>query len=399
VSSADSSSGGPAPGGSAGGSATGSRDAAGLRELLAELCLIPSPSRHERAIANHLTSRFQALGATVTEDDAASSTGGEAGNLVAVLPGGVPRRIVLAAHMDTVPLVPDRPLGVVADGTVLRSTGEQILGADDKAGVTIVLELVARMARLPLEVRPTIVSVITVCEEIGLVGAQHLDVTALAADFGFSFDGEVPVGELITRAVFKESVTLTIRGRRAHAALEPELGIHAIKAAAAVVSTFPLGRTSHDQVANIGSITGGGSTNVVPDEVRLTAEARAFSAARLEELLGTIASNAGAATEPLGATVEVDSRRLYDGYDLADDSQPCRLLFATAARHGIVPTTVASIGGSDTNILNQKGLPTVNVGVNMHDIHSVGEWIDAADLERVADWLTDALLAAQDLPS
>src|SRR5690606_32781415 len=159
------------------------------------------------------------------------------------------------------------------------------------------------------------------------------------------------------------------------------------------------GRTNPDQVANIGSINGGGSTNVVPDEVRLAAEARAFSAGRLEELVSTIERNATAATEPLGATVEFERRRLYDGYDLAADAEPCRLILETAARHGIAPSTVASNGGSNTNVLNQKWLPTVNVRVNMHDIHSVGEWIDAADLERVTAWLTDALLATQNLPS
>ena len=237
------------------------------------------------------------------------------------------------------------------------------------------------------------------CEEIGLVGARHLDVAALEADYGFSFDGEVPVGELINAAVYKESVTLTVTGRRSHAALEPQLGIHAIRAAAEVVRTFPLGRIAADQVANIGRIEGGGSTNVVPDEVRLEAEARAFSLERLEELIATIERQATAAATSVGAAVEVQRRRLYDGYDLSAEAEPCRLLFSTAVRHGIDPRLVDSIGGSDTNIFNQKGLPTVNVGVNMHDIHSVGEWIDAADLAVVADWLTDAILEPQDLSS
>jgi tripeptide aminopeptidase len=375
------------------------RDAIQMRDLLAELCLVPSPSRSERAIADDLVRRFEALGASVFEDDAAVTTDGTAGNMIAVLPGGLPRRIALAAHMDTVPLVEGEPLDVVRDGSKLRSTGNQILGADDKAGVAIVLELVERMSLVTHPDRPTVVAVITVCEEIGLVGARHLDVAALDSDFGFSFDGEVPVGELITRAVYKEAVTLTVRGRRSHAALEPELGIHAIHAAAEVVRTFPLGRTGPDLVANIGSIRGGGSTNVVPDLVTLEAEARAFSPERLEELLSTIEHAARAATGPLGASVDIARRRLYDGYDLPDTAEPCRLLAATAPSHGIRPRFVASIGGSDTNILNQKGLPTVNVGVNMHDIHSVAEWIDAADLALVADWLTDALLVSHDLSS
>lgn len=375
-----------------GGSLPWRRDAEAMRDLVAELCLVPSPSRSERAIADLLTARFNKLGATVSEDAAATTTSGSAGNLTAVLRGGLPQRVVLAAHMDTVPLVEGEQLAVVSDGTVLRSSGRQILGADDKAGVAIVLELVERLSHVDASIRPTVVAVITVCEEIGLVGAQALDVDALAADFGYSFDGEVPVGELITSAVFKEAITLTVRGRRAHAALEPEDGIHAILAAAEVVRGFPLGRTAPDLVANIGRIDGGGATNVVPDEVRLDAEARAFSSQRLEGLVEDIQRGGHEAVSRMGASLDVSRRRLYDGYDLPSDAEPCARLVRTAGRHGVTPRFVSSIGGSDTNVLNQKGLPTVNVGVNMHAIHSVDEWIDAADLVTVCDWVTDALL-------
>ncbi len=364
-----------------------------LRDLLVELCQVPSPSRNERAIADLLTAKLAEVGARVREDAAATAVDGNAGNLIAELPGELPLRIVLTAHMDTVPLVPGEALQAVVDGSAVRSTGRQILGADDKAGVAIVLTLLRRLAALPPSERPTLIGVVTVCEEIGLQGAQHLDVPALQADFGLSFDGEVPVGELITAAVFKESLGLRVKGRRAHAALEPENGVHAILAAAEVVRSFPLGRVAHDQVANLGKISGGGSSNVVPDEVELTGEARAFSAERLEELVARIRSNAEAAAASVGASVEVGRRRLYDGYALAPDAECVRLLTGAAGRHGIAVATVSSIGGSDTNIFNQQGLPTVNVGVNMHEIHSTSEWIDAADLARVVAWVEDALTA------
>lgn len=381
-----------------------------LRDLLVELCVVPSPSRDERAIADLLTSRFTALGMSVREDDAATSTGGRAGtggtggtagttgtggnagNLIAELPGERPGRIVLAAHMDTVPLVPGEPLVAQVDGSVVRSSGRQILGADDKAGVAIVIAILERLAGLPPAERPTVIAVITVCEELGLLGAHQLDVAALRADFAYSFDGEVPVGELIAKAVFKEDLTLLVRGRRAHAALEPEAGIHAIAAAAEVVRSFPLGRSAQDLVANIGSISGGGATNVVPDRVELRAEARSFSLARLEELIAGIETGAAAAIAGTGAALHVERRRLYDGYDLSEDSEPFWRLKATASAHALTPSKVVSIGGSDTNVLNQKGLQTVNVGIDMHEIHSVDEWIDAAELAKVAGWVLDALL-------
>lgn len=362
-----------------------------LLRRLVDLCATPSPSRDERAVADKLRGELEALGLTVREDDAGTSTGGNAGNLIAELTGGLPGRVVLAAHMDTVPLAQGELLAPLVDGTTLRTTGKQILGADDKAGVSVVLELVARAAATPFAARPTLVAVITVCEELGLLGAKHLDVAALRADYGYSFDGEVPVGELITSAVFKEDVTFTVAGRAAHAALEPERGVHAIKAAAAVVAAIPLGRVADDQVLNIGAIEGGGSTNVIPARVVMRGEFRSFSAERLEELATRVVALAEAAAAEHGARLSVERKRLYAGYALPDDSLPVMRLVEAAEANGVEVRTVASIGGSDTSIFNQKGLPTVNVGVNMHEIHSVNEWIDVADLARVVAWVGAAL--------
>ncbi len=362
-----------------------------MQERLVDLCRVPSPSRSERRMADRLREEFEALGMVVSEDDAGTSTGGDAGNLVAELGGGLSGRIVLAAHMDTVPLVPGVPLAPEVEGSVVRSGGQQVLGADDKAGVSVVLELLERAAKTPFGKRPTLVAVITVCEELGLLGAKHLDVAALRADYAYSFDGEVAVGELITSAVFKDDVTMSVIGRAAHAALEPERGVHAIKAAAAVVEAIPLGRVADDQVLNIGAIAGGGPTNVVPALVTLRAEFRAFSVERMEELAARVTALAEAAAERHGALVEVERRRLYDGYAIADDAPPIRRLAASAEGLGVRLRTVASIGGSDTSILNQKGLSTVNVGIGMHEIHSVNEWIDAQDLALVVEWVGAAL--------
>jgi tripeptide aminopeptidase len=205
------------------------------------------------------------------------------------------------------------------------------------------------------------------------------------------FDGEVAVGAVISAAVYKEALTITVRGRRAHAALEPERGVHAIAAAAEVVRTFPMGLQPDGAIANLGRVHGGGASNVVPDEVVLEGEARAFDEPRLLRLLVRVRDGAEAAVAPFGARVEVAHRRLYDGYALADDALPLGRLRAPAPAHGLTVTTVRSIGGSDTNVFNQRGLPTVNVGIGMHEIHSVDEWIDVRDLARVAAWMVDAL--------
>jgi len=362
-----------------------------LRDRLVALCAIASPSLAEDGVAAAVRSELEGWGLTVVEDGAGAAIGGRCGNLVAELPGGRAERVVLNAHLDTVTPVPGVPLAPIVDGDVVRTDGRQILRADDKAGVAIVLELLRVLREVPFELRPTLVAVFTVAEEGGLRGAHALDVAGLRGDFGFVFDGEVPVGEVIAAAVFKEAVTITVRGRRAHAALEPAKGVHAIAAAAEVVRAFPLGAQPDGAVANLGSVRGGGASNVVPDEVVLEGEARAFRRDRLEALLGEIGASAAAAVALLEATVEVTHRRLYDGYDVPDDAVPFAWLRAAAPAHGLDVVKVRSIGGSDTNVFNQRGLPTVNVGIGMHEIHSVDEWIDVGDLARVVAWVGDAL--------
>lgn len=371
---------------------------ADLRERLIALCTIPSVTRSERALVEHLRAQLEALGASEREDDAGRELGGDAGNLIAELAGGRAERVMLNAHVDTVPLVPGVPLAPIAvaaddsagEAVIVRCRERQVLGSDDKAGVAIVMALLERAAATPFARRPTLVAVFTVGEEGGLAGAQALDVAALRADLGFVFDGEVPVGEVIAAAVYKEALRLRVRGRRAHAALEPERGVHAIAAAAAVVAGFPLGRHG-DVVANLGRIEGGGASNVIPDEVIVHGEARAFEAAALEALLERIASGARQAAESLGATVTLEHQRLYDGYDLPESALPFAWLRAAAPAHGLEVRKVRSIGGSDTNVFNQRGVSTVNVGIGMHDIHSVDEWIDVRDLVTVTAWLSDAL--------
>jgi tripeptide aminopeptidase len=369
-----------------------------LRERLVALCAVASPSLAEREVADVVRTVLEGWGLAVTEDAAGIALGGSSGNLIAELPGGRAMRVLLNAHLDTVPPVPGVPLAPIVDGDVVRTDGRQILGADDKAGVAVVLELVRALQGAPFERRPTLVAVFTVAEEQGLRGAHALDVDALRCDLGFVFDGEVPVGEVIAAAVYKEALTLTVRGRRAHAALEPEKGVHAIAAAAEVVRAFPLGLQPDGAVANLGSVRGGGASNVVPDEVVLEGEARAFDLPRLERLLRDVRDGATAAVTASGATVEVAHRRLYDGYDVPDDAPAFACLRAAAPAHGLEVVKVRSIGGSDTNVFNQKGLPTVNVGLGMHEIHSADEWIDAGDLARVVAWVGEALLGGADGP-
>ena len=112
-----------------------------LKNLLIELIKIDSLSRKELDVALRLKRDMEALGATVSIDDAGEKVGGNVGNLIAHFPGNVPgsRPLLLSAHMDTV--VPGEGIVPILDGNILRTNGTTVLGGDDKSGVAIICEV------------------------------------------------------------------------------------------------------------------------------------------------------------------------------------------------------------------------------------------------------------------
>ena len=191
-----------------------------------DLVAIDSPSGHEERIGAELERRFAAAGTSVRRD--------QAGNLVATLRGTGDGAFLVSTHMDTVGSdVGIRP--VIGDDGVIRTDGSTILGADDKAAVTVLVELAARHATAPPPIG--IELVFTVAEEDGLRGAAELDLSAVRAPFGYALDHASPIGELITAAPTHQSLVAEFEGATAHAGIRPEEGRSAIEAAARIAAS------------------------------------------------------------------------------------------------------------------------------------------------------------------
>lgn len=184
-----------------------------LNDLFAELCTIPSVSGHERAMAERVARDLRALGYEVVEDDAASETGAECGNLLARIPGRSERSVMLCAHLDTVPHE-----GVVEPVLVdngWESAGDTILGADNKAAVAMLLALAHRTA---VEGAPLGVELLfSVSEETGLNGARAFDTSVLRSEHGYVFDHATPIGEIIVSGPTFYRLRAAFRGAAAHA--------------------------------------------------------------------------------------------------------------------------------------------------------------------------------------
>jgi tripeptide aminopeptidase len=358
-----------------------------LKNLLIELIKIDSLSRKEYNIAMRLKQEMEALGATVTFDDAGEKVGGTVGNLIAHFRGTVPmaKPLLLSAHMDTV--VPGEGVTPVLDGDILRSDGTTVLGGDDKSGVAIICEALRVVKENRLPCADTDV-VFTICEEAGLVGAKCLDVTQLRARMGLVLDSD-SVGFLFTKAPAANRMEFRVHGLEAHAGVCPEKGINAIQVAAEGIAQMKLGRIDQETTANIGVVEGGMAVNIVPNLVVLKGEARSHDPEQLDRQTQHMRQclEEAAARHRLEvdgkrhqAKVEAKIERDYDRMDVPDTAPIVQLVRAAARNLNCDLKTTATGGGCDANVFNQKGLQVANLATGMREIHTVSEWLDLKDL-------------------
>jgi tripeptide aminopeptidase len=330
---------------------------------------------------------MEELGATVFIDDAGEKVGGNVGNLIVHFSGNVPQSqpLLLSAHMDTV--VPGEGIVPILDGDILRTDGRTVLGGDDKSGVAIICEVLRVMKenRLPCS---DIDVVFTICEEAGLIGAKCLDVGKLRARTGLVLDSD-SVGFLFTKAPAANRIEFRVHGLEAHAGVCPEKGINAIKVAAEGIAQMHLGRIDHETTANIGVVEGGMAVNIVPNQVILRGEARSHNEEKLnrqtEHMKNCLEDAAARHVLELDgkrytAKVEAKIERDYDRMDVPDSAPIVKLVNAAAKNLNLEVKTLATGGGCDANVLNQKGLVVANLSTGMREIHTVKEWLDVRDL-------------------
>lgn len=357
-----------------------------LIESFMELVQIDSETKHEREICDKLKQIFHTLGAKVTEDDSAKSTGHGAGNLIIEIPAttGLEQLppLLFTCHMDTV--VPGRGVKprLDADGYI-RSDGTTILGSDDKAGIAAMIEGLRMLQEQNIKHGP-IQYIITVGEEAGLIGAQALDPNVLNAKFGYALDSNEKVGGIAVAAPYQAKIDVQIYGKSAHAGVNPEDGISAIQVAAKSIAKMPLGRVDHETSANIGSFRGTGPTNIVCDYVEIKAEARSIRKEKLDKQLAWMQNAFETTAAEFGAKVTFESE-ITPGF-LFDDSSPVVKLAKEAIESiGRTCTTFHSGGGSDANIFNGMGVPTVNLAVGYEKIHTTEEQMPVEELVKITE--------------
>lgn len=351
-----------------------------------------SETYHEREIADYLTLQLKELGFEVEEDDAGiqlkeriTGYGNQSptGNLYGRLKGnteGSP--VLLSAHMDTVrPGIGKR--AIEDEHGVITSEGETILGADDLSGVAAILEAVRVIKEENLP-HPDIEILFPVAEENYGKGSQIFDYSKVSSNLAYVFDLSGEIGLAATAAPTLISFEIRIQGRNAHAGFCPQLGINAIEIGAHAISQLKQGWVDEVTTVNIGKISGGKQTNIVPDDCIILGEIRSLKDERaLEQLekLREIFSKTAALYE---GSIEFIYEKQIEAYEIGDEEEVVKRFRKVCGQLGLTPVTQVTLGGSDNNHFVKNGIRGIVVACGMNEVHTTKEYTTVDQLEKTA---------------
>ena len=336
------------------------------------------------------------------------------GAVLATVPGTASEGPVigLCAHMDTAPAYnatgvkprvirgynggdityPDAPivlspktspyLATKVGDDIITASGRTLLGADDKAGVAIIMTAVERMIAEGLP-RPKLRIAFTPDEEIGR-GVDPRLPDDMGVDFAYTFDGGA-VGEIEHETFSADGARIVVRGVSTHTGTAKGKMVNALHLAAKIISLLPQATETPEVTSgregfwHVYQIEGGAA------EVTLSVILRDFEldglaarGAMLREVCAAVA-----ATEPRAEiTCEIRPQYRNMRYWLEQDMTPVELAHAACRAEGIEPVSNPIRGGTDGSRLTEMGVPCPNVFTGMQDIHGPLEWISVQDMAR-----------------
>jgi tripeptide aminopeptidase len=350
-------------------------------DLFCELVRIDSESGEEATLIARLKKLFEKeLQADCVVDDY--------GNLIAKVSAKGSKTttpILLGAHADTVK--PGKGVAPVVEDGVVHSAGETILGADDKAGIVEILEALRTAKK-----HPPVEVVITRNEEVGLLGAKSLDRSKLLAKMGFILDGE-DLDKVVIGGPTYVALDAEITGKAAHAGMEPEKGISAIRVAAKAITNMPEGRIDEETTANVGIIQGGTIRNGVPEKATLVAECRSLNHSKCLQLAEVMKRAIEQAAKEVGAKASVALTTEMRAAKISEDARVVQVAKEAIAAVGIDPETQVITGGTDALILNEKGIDAVVIGFGGRQAHAKEEHIAISDMEKATEIIRHLLHA------
>jgi tripeptide aminopeptidase len=347
-------------------------DADRLITTLIDLIRIPSTSGNEEKIRTYLAQYLASLGLSTTIDGS--------GNLISTMSGeGAP--LLLNAHMDRVP--PGLGHQPILRNGILSSDGTTNLGADDAAGIAIILEVVRRTIEQQLP-HPPLVIVFTVQEEAGLCGASNFDSTSWYVTDGIVFDNAYEAGVVVSSGAAYEAFDVEITGRTGHPGKDLAQTVHAIEIFRA--ANYPHGSLDNDQTRiNVGRIFGGNARNAIPDSVTIEGELRSFASSVVRQKYKQAIQDAfEQAARRFGGSANVSFKTHSSGYKI-DSEEPLLQTYRTALeQHGLTLQMKPTFIGSDTSGF-RPAVRAFTVSTGVVNEHSKEEYVAVDPLEQLVE--------------
>jgi len=343
---------------------------------------VPSLSGNEQNFAKLIRRELKALKIRSRQD--------EIGNIFAEIKGDDKKtaKILLNAHMDTVS--PGENIRPRIRYGIITSGGKTILGADNKAGVAVIIEVLQALKEID---HGDIQIIFTVQEETGLVGARAIRKSDIDADIGYVLDGG-DVDSLYIKAPTQYKLHAEIIGKSTHAGLHPEKGINAIRVASEAIARMKLGRIDHETTANIGTIKGGIATNIIPERVEIKGEVRSHNIRKLKAQIKHMRKCLSRACSKNKASLKINVDCVYDAFSIDKDDRVIKIAAKALKDLGIKATLQRTGGGSDANVFNDLGLKSLIIGVGADRVHTKNERLSIDEFFTGAKFLLNIIKEA-----
>ncbi len=289
--------------------------------------------------------------------------------------------IALPATGDSIPVSGNPNLAKCIGHTIITGDGTTLLGADDKAGIAIILTLVDWLRTHPEVPHGRIRVGFTPDEEVGR-GTEHFDVARFAADFGYTIDGS-DLGEVEDETFCADGAVVTVIGHDVHPGYAKDKMVNAVRAAAAIVEALDvlaLPETTEGRQAYLHPMDLKGDVN----RAELKLLVRAFSEEELkaqEEALERAVKVAQSRFPKARFEVAIKASYRNMRYAIEKDPRVLEVALEAVKRQGVEPIQRAIRGGTDGARLSFMGLLTPNLWNGAQSYHSVHEWVSL-------EWMT-----------
>lgn len=352
-----------------------------LLDFFCKIVEIPSPSFSEEKFKDYMVEVFSPFCDEIIQQRTPLGTH----LLIRFNGSSLEQGIIFCAHMDTVE-TGDEKIKPVVDGDTIWSSGNTILGADDKSAIAMMYEAL-KAAKENGTLKKSVDLLLSFGEEKHLAGIKEFDFSALRYKEALLLDASGSVGGIVLSSPTHYNFCIEVSGKKAHAGIEPENGVNAIRKASEIILSLPQGRINENSTFNVGMIEGGEATNIVPDFVKITGEFRSIVKEDIQMFLKEL-NNLRLKFDDL----KIDIKQNYKGYVLNKEDSFFKEIENKIKAIDLKLYYEASGGGSDANVLREHEINAVNLCCGMTNAHTTDEFIRVDDLIKGSELLLSFLI-------